>query len=150
MTTAALVRPARPEDLDDLLALFRCLNRDDAILPAADAARIWAEMTATPGLTALVAEHEGRAVAMCTLIVVPNLGRRGRPFAFIESVATLPHLRRRGFGRAVIDAALGQARAKDCYKVMLMTGASDQGVLAFYDALGFSQGGKTALEIRRV
>jgi GNAT superfamily N-acetyltransferase len=150
VTAAALVRPARAQDLDDLLALFRCLNRDDAILPAADAARIWAEMAATPGLTALVAEGEGRAVAMCTLIVVPNLGRGGRPFAIIESVATLPDVRRRGFGRAVIEAALERAWAQDCYKVMLTTGSGRPDVLAFYATLGFSEGDKTALQIRRV
>ena len=150
MTAAAPVRAARFEDLEDLLALFRCLNEDETLLPAADAARIWSEIAATPGLSVLLAEHRGRPVAMCTLMVVPNLGRGGRPYAVIESVATLPHARRRGFGRAVIEAALARAWSRNCYKVMLTAGARGPGVLDFYAALGFSQDGKTALQMRRI
>ena len=146
---AAMVRPARADDLDDLLALIRSLNEDEFVLPAAEAQRIWAEISGAPGLTVYVAEQDGRAVSTCTLIVVPNLGRRGRPFAIIETVATLPDYRRRGLGRAVIAAALDEAWSQGCYKVMLMTGARDQGVLRFYEALGFEAGGKTALQILR-
>ena len=146
----ATVRPARREDLPDLLTLFRYLNQDPAVLPEAEALRIWDETAASPGISVFVADQDARAVAMCALIVVPNLGRGGRPIAFIENVATLPEFQRRGFGRAVIAAALDQAWAQNCFKVMLITGSGRPEVLAFYKALGFSEGGKTALEIRRL
>ena len=149
MTSGAQVRPARERDLGGVLALFRCLNEDDAILPEARAASIWAEISDAPGITIYVTEHEARLVAMCTLIVVPNLGRGGRPIAFIENVVTLEDVRRRGFGRAVIEAALAAAWSHGCYKVMLMTGPRLEGVLDFYRSVGF-EGGKTALQIRRL
>ncbi len=147
--TGAVVRAAREDDLDGVLALLRSLNEDAAVLPPADADRIWAEIAAVPGITLYVSEDEGRLVSTCTLIVVPNLGRGGRPFAFVENVVTLPDARRRGFGRAVITAALDEAWAQGCFKVMLITGPRTEGVVDFYRALGF-EGGKTALQIRRL
>lgn len=146
----ATVRPARRDDLPDLLALFRHLNRDPAVLPADEASMIWNQMAATPGITVYVADQDARAVAMCTLIVAPNLGRGGRSIAFIENVATLPEFQRRGLGKAVIAAALDEAWAQNCYKAMLITGARDPGVLSFYQACGFDADGKTALQIRRL
>ncbi len=142
-------RRARTEDLEGLLALQRYLSRDDHVLPDVEARRIWARIEDSPGISVFVADHDGRPVSTCTLIVVPNFGLGGRPLAFIEFVATLPDHQGRGFGRAVIAAALDEAWSQQCYKVMLMTGAGTPAV-DFYRSLGFEAGGKTGLEIRRL
>lgn len=105
-------------------------------------------MLGQPGLTVFVAEADGRPAATCTLIVVPNLTRGARPYGLIENVVTDAGFRSRGFGRAVLKAAISAAWRQDCYKVMLMTGRSDEATLRFYERSGFSRG-KTAFQINR-
>jgi GNAT superfamily N-acetyltransferase len=87
-------------------------------------------------------------VTSCTLIVIPNLTRRGAPYALIENVVTHADHRRAGHGRAVLKAAVAAAWAAGCYKVMLLTGRKDAGTLAFYLRAGFEQS-KTGFQIRR-
>ena len=149
-TPLPTARRARAEDLEGLLALLRHLSSQDYGLAEAEARRIWARIEASPGMTVFVADHDSRPVSTCTLIVVPNLTRGGRSLALIENVVTLPDLQRRGFGRAVMNAALDEAWAQNCYKVMLLTSARQPGVLDFYRSVGFETGRKTGLEIRRL
>ena len=61
------------------------------------------------GVTVFIADHDGQASATCTLVIVPNLTRGGHPYAFVENVVTRCELRGRGYGRAVLNAALSQA-----------------------------------------
>lgn len=89
-----------------------------------------------------VADADGEAVATCTLIVVPNLTRNGRPYALVENVVTHHRVRRQGYGRAVIAAALAAAWADNCYKAMLLSGRGAE-VFAFYESVGFLRGVKT-------
>lgn len=132
-----------------MLDLCRILQPDDqAPHPEAEEAA-WAALLGNGLTTVLVAEVEGRLAATCTLVIIPNLTRGGRPYALIETVATLATHRRRGLGRAVMRAALDQAWAAGCYKVMLATGSRQEGVRRFYEALGFESGGKTFFEARR-
>ena len=61
-----------------------------------------------------IADHDGRASATCTLVIVPNLTRGGHPYALVENVVTRCELRSRGYGRAVLDADLSQNWAAGC------------------------------------
>ncbi len=74
----------------------------------------------------------------------------GRPFAVIENVVTLARHRRKGLGRALLQAAQDRAWAASSYKIMIATGRTDEGVLRFYEEAGFSKGGKTFFEARRL
>lgn len=141
------IRRAQAEDLDDLLALYAELNPADPPVDAVLAARSWAQILASEMIGVHVAEAEGRVVATCTIVIVPNLTRGARPYAMIENVVTAAHARGQGLARRVIEAAAAQAWAADCYKVMLMTGRSDPAVHRFYEGCGFRRG-KTAFELR--
>lgn len=90
----------------------------------------------------------GELVASCTLVVIPNLTRSGSPYALIENVVTHAGHRRRGHGRALLDAAVAAAWAAGCYKAMLMTGSKRPETLRFYADAGFEQS-KTGFQIRR-
>jgi ribosomal protein S18 acetylase RimI-like enzyme/ElaB/YqjD/DUF883 family membrane-anchored ribosome-binding protein len=139
----ALIRRAAVADLPAMLALYRRLNPDD---PAADAIKpeeAWQKLLASPLVRIFVAETEGEIASSCTLVVVPNITRGARPYAFIENVVTDAGQRRRGLGRAVIAAALDAAWKADCYKVMLATGSQKPETLQFYERAGFVRGGKT-------
>ena len=144
----SVIRKAVPADLPDILALYAELNTNDLLPEADEASQTWARLLGSDMLSIHVAEHDGRAVSTCVLVIVPNLTRGMRPFAVIENVVTLQWARGHGLGRRVIQAALDEAWAAGCYKIMLATGRKDTAVLGFYEACGFSRG-KTAFEIRR-
>ena len=144
-----VIRPATPEDLAGVLALYRQLNPDDPVLDVASAGPVWAAVLGSGLTTPFVAEIEGRLVSSCTLAIVPNLSRGARPYGVIENVVTDAGHRRSGLGRAVLEAALDKAWAADCYKVLLATGSRRESTLRFYEGVGFTRDAKTYFEIRR-
>lgn len=141
------VRLACDDDLAEILSLYAQLNPGDLLPDKASAAATWTRILTSEMMSVHVAEVDGAVAASCVLIVVPNLTRNQRPFALIENVVSAVALRGQGLGKAVVQAAVAHAFARDCYKVMLMTGRSDPAVLGFYEACGF-QRGKTAFQIR--
>ena len=143
------VRPACEADLGAVLDLYQQLSPQIPVADGAQAPLIWRDLLARPGVTVLVADHDGQASATCTLVIVPNLTRGGRPYALVENVVTHGSLRGQGYGRAVLGAALSQAWDAGCYKAMLLSGRSESsGVPAFYERLGFRRGVKTGYEAR--
>ena len=147
--SAMLVRAARSEDLPDLLALYRHLNPTDQIPSLAVAECRLQELLSYPGSTVFLGIADASTVASCTLVVIPNLTRGGQPYGLIENVVTHADHRGRGYGKQVLQAAIGAAWEAGCYKVMLMTGSKDPATLAFYAAAGFEQS-KTGFQVRRL
>ncbi|AAK87973.1 acetyltransferase [Agrobacterium tumefaciens] len=145
---AISLRAAGPGDLPGLLELYQVLNPSDPELTTQEAGAVFAAMLAQPGLTIFVATENGKPVATATLLIVPNLTRAARPYAFIENVVTLEARRGRGYGRTVVRHAIETAFGANCYKVMLLTGRHDPAVHAFYESCGFVQN-KTGFQIRQ-
>jgi ribosomal protein S18 acetylase RimI-like enzyme len=137
------VRPARASDLRALEALYLHLNPRRPELDAKRATAILEEILTHPGCRLLVAVAARELVASCTLFLLPNLMRGGRPHAFLENVVTHAGHRRQGHGRAVVAAALAAAWEAGAHHVMLMSGRQDEGVRAFYESCGFRTGLKT-------
>lgn len=146
--TEPTVRTAGRTDLAGLLDLYRHLHPEDPPLAAAQAEAAWSALLAA-GTMVLVAGPPGVPVSSCTLAIIPNLTRGGRPYGVIENVVTHPGHRRRGLGQAVLRAALDAAWKADCYKVMLATGSRREETLQFYEKAGFERGGKTFFQARR-
>jgi len=142
-------RAARADDLASLLALFRLSEVSAAAEPAERAERIWAQMLARDGLTVFVCEADNKIVSTCMLITAPHLLRSGRQHAFLENVVTHPEYRGRGFGRAVVLAALAAAWEQDCFHVFLQSGRADPRVHRFYEGCGFEPGLRTAYVAKR-
>lgn len=132
------VREATPEDLPEILRLYRQLHPDDPVLGEGRAAEIQEAILASPWFSIFVLEREGRILASCYLNLIPNLTRGGRPYAIIENVVTDEAFRGRGLGKALMGAVLGRAWAHGCYKAMLQTGSKRASTHAFYRACGFS------------
>jgi len=98
-------RLAHATDLASLLALFAASEVSRTAEP--DRARqIWLELLSRDGIAVFVSDADSRIVATCTLIAAPNLLRAGRQHGFLENVVTHPDFRGRGYGRAVVHAAL--------------------------------------------
>lgn len=149
MTPPFSIRPATTDDVTPLLALYDHLSSDNAACPPALAAENIARIAAITGSAVLVGNSNGTLVTTCTLIIIPNLSRGGRPYALIENVVTDPSHRGRGYGTAVLDAASDRAWAQGCYKIMRSTGSSKPATLSFYESAGFEQS-RTGFQKRRL
>lgn len=139
------IRPIARSELQQLQALYTHLHADDDPPPDDQAAqRIWDELLGSGCHRCVGAYADGKLISSCTITVVPNLTRGGRPYGLIENVVTHADFRGHGYARAVLHDALSFAWARGCYKVMLMTGRKDEATLRFYESAGFSRDGKQA------
>lgn len=132
-------RVATRADISALIALYDHLHAGDEKPTDRRAVEVFEQLRSFHGSAIFVGEVDNRLIAACTLIVIPNLTRGGRPFGLIENVVTHADFRRRGLGKLVLDAASDTAWKCDCYKVMLMTGSKDPKTLSFYESVGFAQ-----------
>jgi len=141
------IRPAGSTDFAGYRELLRHLITDDR--PASEELQrhTFDAMLCHPGLTILLAVVDGAPVSTCTLAVIPNLTRGCNSYALIENVVTHRDWRGRGIGRRLMRTAVDTAFAEGCFKVMLMSGATNNVAHRFYDELGFSRT-KTAFELR--
>lgn len=139
-----MIREAMESDLHGLLELY--LHLHEASVPEdSDALRdAWAQILRDPNHHVIVDEADGRLVASCVCVVIPNLTRSARPYALIENVVTHADYRRQGRARACLDRARQIARQANCYKMMLMTGSKSEGTLDFYRKCGYNSADKTA------
>ena len=148
-TDNVVVRQVEADELDALLELYQDLNPEDVPgAPDGELRTVWDEVCENPRMHYVAAELDSRLVASCTLIIVPNLTRRARPFGLIENVVTHRDYRRRGLGTVALEYALDLAWDAGCYKVMVLTGRKEPGVHRFYERAGFHQDGKTGFIAR--
>lgn len=143
------IRGALPSDLEDLLMLYPHLNASDEPISLSVAAARLREINQLPGSAVLLGLLGDDIVASCTLIVIPNLTRGGKPYALIENVVTDALYRGQGYGTRVLRSAVAAAWEAGCYKVMLLTGSKQPSTLKFYENAGFEQT-KTGFQIRRI
>jgi GNAT superfamily N-acetyltransferase len=143
------IRVLQAADLEALLALYQHLHTSD--LPRPEHAvlhAVWAEALANPRIRYWGGFVGEALVSSCTLVVVPNLTRGCKPYGLIENVVTHAEHRGRGHAKTLLYAALQHAWAEGCYKVMLLTGRTDEATLNFYDSAGFDRHGKTGFVAR--
>ena len=137
-------RLIRTDELSNLLDLYKYLNSDEPPLPEEDVLnQVWSNFITDSKIYCVVGEIDGRLVASCTLIIIPNLTRGARPYGLIENVVTHPEYRKQGIGSNLLRHALQLAWEKHCYKVMLLTGRKQEETLRFYEKAGFQRGIKT-------
>ena len=139
-----MIRDIKKNEMSKLLKLYTHLHLKDAPLPEKSKLEsIWKEITTNPLLHYFVVDHNNEIVSSCTLSVIPNLTRGGRPYGLIENVVTHADYRRRGFGTSILQYALEFAWENNCYKVMLLTSSRDPAIHQFYESVGFKKGIKT-------
>lgn len=139
------IRPATPADLPAILALYAQPGLDEAVLPLAEAQRIFARFARYPDYALHVAELDGAVVGSFALLIMDNLAHLGAPSAVVEDVAVDPAHQGRGIGRAMMAHAVSIARDKGCYKLALSSNLKRAKAHAFYDSLGFERHGYSFL-----
>ena len=138
------VREIRANELYALLELYLHLHESKIPDNTEYLERTWQTITEDKNHHIFVAEENGQLVSSCVCVIIPNLTRGVRPYAFVENIVTHKDYRNRGFATAVLEKAKQTAIDCNCYKMMLLTGAKDAETLRFYQKAGYNSGDKTA------
>lgn len=139
-----MLREAAADDLNALLELYLHLHED--AVPAIDEhlKSTWEQIIGDPNHHLIVNEIDGKIVSSCVCVIIPNLTRGVRSYAFIENVVTHADYRCRGYARECLDYAKSIAVKENCYKMMLLTGSKKPATLRFYENAGYNSSDKTA------
>lgn len=139
-----MVREAIRKDLDSLLELY--LHLHETSIPKHDIhlKNTWDKIMNDDKYHIIVYEKDGKIVASCTCIIIPNITRTVRPYAFVENVVTHSDYRNKGYASECLAYAKKLADSENCYKMMLITGSKDPKTLRFYENAGYSSKDKTA------
>ena len=139
------IRPARRDDVgaivgmlaDDPLGSAR--ERIEQPLPESYF-KAFEALDRDPNIELVVAQDGGGAVVGCLqLCILPGLSSQGASRGLIEDVRVASHCRGRGIGEEMVQWAVGQARAKGCKLVELLTHHTRVDAQRFYERLGFAR-----------
>ncbi|MDD6446288.1 GNAT family N-acetyltransferase [Oscillospiraceae bacterium LCP25S3_E3] len=139
-----MVREAVKEDLDELLHLYLFLHEKDIPEQSQHLQNVWNEIISDKNHHIIVNVVDGRIVSSCVCVIIPNLTRNVRPYAFVENVVTHLECRGKGYATECLNYAREIAKNQNCYKMMLLTGSKEQKTLDFYENAGYNSADKTA------
>ncbi len=123
------IRPMTLADAEAVAAIEKCCFS----LPwSAEAIK---ESLQNPASCFLAAEEAGALIGYIGLYFVAGEGQ-------ILNIATHPDHRRKGCGRALMEAAVAEAKNVDITSLFLEVRASNAPAIALYEGLGFSALGK--------
>jgi ribosomal-protein-alanine N-acetyltransferase len=131
MTT---LRPARPDDLDDVMAIETASFPTDAWSPSSMAATLVDQDT-----TAIVAT-EADAIIGYAAVLAPH----GAGDADVLTIAVAEGARGRGAGRALLERLLAAAGERGASRVFLEVRADNPVATALYASAGFEAIGRRA------
>lgn len=139
-----MIREAKLEDLKEVLHLYLHLHESAIPEPSALLADTWNQIISDENHHLIVNVIDGKIVSSCVCVIIPNLTRNVRPYAFIENVVTHADYRGHGYASQCLNFVKVIAEKSNCYKMMLLTGAKDQKTLGFYKRAGYNSADKTA------
>lgn len=139
-----VIREATKADLQQVLELYLYLHETDIPKDSYRLQETWTVILSDENHHLIVCEVDHKIVASCVCVIVPNLTRSVRPYAFIENVVTHGDYRKKGYATACLDYAKQIAEEKNCYKMMLLTGSKEERTLNFYRNAGYNSADKTA------
>jgi ribosomal protein S18 acetylase RimI-like enzyme len=144
MTPSISIRRARRDDVGAIVgmladdALGRARERIEDPFPASyfDA---FDRVDRDPNLALVVAEEQGTVVGCLQLCILPGLSSQGASRGLIEDVRVASDRRSRGIGEQLVQWAVGEARARSCKLVELLTHHTRADAQRFYERLGFQR-----------
>ena len=139
-----IVREALADDLDSILELYLYLHEDSIPEHDAHLEQTWEQIMKDPNHHLIVKEKDGKIVSSCVCVIIPNLTRGVRPYAFVENVVTHADYRKKGYAHECLDYAKKLAQEANCYMMMLLTGSKRPETLEFYEHAGYNSTDKTA------
>ncbi len=139
-----MIREAKKEDLQALLELYLYLHEKEVPEDSEHLRKTWEQIITDSAHHFILCEIEGKIVASCVCVIIPNLTRGVRPYAFVENVVTHEGYRGRGYATDCLHFAKRIAEEAGCYKMMLLTGSKEEKTLRFYQNAGYNSADKTA------
>lgn len=139
-----MVREANKEDLGEILELYLYLHEKSIPELSEHLETTWNQILQDEKHHLIVKVVDGKIVSSCVCVIIPNLTRNIRPYAFIENVVTHLDYRGKGYATECLNFAKSVAENKNCYKIMLLTGSKEQKTLDFYKNAGYNCTDKTA------
>ncbi|MCD8131437.1 MAG: GNAT family N-acetyltransferase [Lachnospiraceae bacterium] len=139
-----MIREAKEYELNEILQLYLYLHETSIPADTQHLRTVWSEIIKDEHHHLIVCEVDGKIVSSCVCVIIPNLTRAVRPYAFIENVVTHKDYRHCGYATECLGYAKKIAKSENCYKMMLLTGAKDAETLNFYRKAGYNSTDKTA------
>jgi len=127
------IRPVEHDDMAAIAGLMQGLGHDHGVDEITRRWRMIEDRAANP---ALIAQEGGSPIGLIALHIAPLLFYP-EPLARITTLVVASGQRRRGVGRALVEAAERLAREAGCDTIELTTGHHRVGAHAFYRSLGF-------------
>ena len=138
------VREIKENELSDLLELYTHLHELGVPENSEHLQNTWSVICRDGNHHIIVCEVDGKLVSSCVCVIIPNLTRNIRPYAFIENVVTRADYRGKGYATACLNHAKDLAIKANCYKMMLLTSSKTESTLNFYKRAGYNCTDKTA------
>lgn len=139
-----MIREANKNDLDEILRLYLYLHEINMPKESKQLRKTWDKIIDDENHHLIIFEVDDKIVASCVCVIIPNLTRNVRPYAIIENVVTHGDYRKKGYATACLNHAKQIAKENNCYKIMLLTGSKEEGILNFYRNAGYNSLDKTA------
>lgn len=139
-----LVREVYENELQELLELYLHLHESTIPEMTEHLNKTWKNIIHDENHHIIVNIVDNKIVSSCVCVVIPNLTRNIRPYAFIENVVTQQDYRGKGYATECLNYARKIAEEADCYKMMLLTGSKKDSTLRFYERAGYNSSDKTA------
>ena len=139
-----MVREIKENELHELLQLYLFLHEESVPEMTRHLKDTWDTIVMDQNHHIIVNEVNGKIVSSCVCVIIPNLTRNIRPYAFIENVVTHAEYRGKGYATECLDFARKLAVKAGCYKMMLLTGSKKESILDFYNRAGYNSTDKTA------
>ena len=139
-----MIREAEEKDLKEILELYLCLHEESVPEQSDCLSDTWKQILEDDSHHLIVNEIDGKIVSSCVCVIIPNLTRNVRPYAFVENVVTHTDFRGRGLASECLAYAKQTAIRHNCYKIMLLTGSRKKETMNFYRHAGYNSTDKTA------
>ena len=92
-----MVREIRENDLNNILELYLHLHEDSIPEMSEYLKNTWNTILQDENHHIIVKEVDGKIVSSCVCVIIPNLTRNIRPYAFVENVVTHSDYRGKGY-----------------------------------------------------
>ena len=139
-----MVREIYENELNALLELYLNLHEQSVPEMSDNLKNTWDSIMNDKNHHIIVKVIDDKIVASCVCVIIPNLTRGVRPYAFIENVVTHKDYRGRDYATECLNFAKEIAVSENCYKMMLLTGSKEKKTLDFYERAGYNSADKTA------